>query len=249
MKETPSYRSETTLAFIDILGFKEKLKNNSLTEIIRILNDIKQADNSNKYLKMVNIETKLLSDSLIVFAQLTEQKHVTAFFVYLSTIIARIHKLGDVVTRGYVSCGDHYSTEDFWISKAFVEAYICESKLAIHPRVILGQSSIDNIKKIYPEFLKPGHLKRDFDGFWFINYLMCIDEAYTPNDTNLIANFGGNNVEFSLKEHKKTILQGIKNQKNNINKYLWLANYHNDHIACNISLPNKNNLLINIDEY
>ena len=250
MKKTnPTYRSETTLAFIDILGFKEKLKTKALSEIIKLLNDIKQADNSNKYLKMVGVETKLFSDSLIVFAQLTEQRHVTAFYVYLSIVIARVHKLGDVVTRGYVSCGDHYSDNDFWISKAFVEAHTCEAKYSVHPRVIIGQSAINNVSKIYPEFLKPGHLKRDSDGYWFINYLMCIDEAYTPNEHNIIANLGGNNITLSLKEHKATILEGLKNQKAVISKYLWLANYHNSHVIDHINIPNKEELLIDIDEY
>jgi len=198
---------------------------------------------------LVSIDTKLLSDSLIVFAQLKEEKHVTAFFVYLSTLIARIHKIGDVVTRGYVSCGDHYSDNDYWISKAFVEAYTGESKFAIHPRVILGQSSIDNIKKVYPAFLKPGHLTRDLDGFWFINYLMCIDEVYTPNEINIVVNINGTNIESSLRVHRQTIIQGLKNHKRSINKYLWLANYHNRHVREKINLRNKNDLIIKIDEY
>lgn len=248
-EENPAYDADTMLAFIDILGFKKLLSKKTLPQIVNIINDIKQVDNSSEYSKMLTINTKLISDSFVVYAQLTEPKHVTAFYVYLSTIIARVHRLGSVVTRGYISTGDHYYKDEIWISPAFVEAYIGETKYSIHPRVILGESTLNYLNKIYPEFLNPNHLKRDSDGYWFINYMTCISEAYQPKDKTIIANLSSPNLEQSLKEHKESIISGLENEKENMNKYFWLASYHNAYINENIKLANKQDFLIDTKDY
>lgn len=250
LEENVTYDADTMLAFIDILGFKELLKEKTLAQIVNIIDDIKQLDNSIKYSKMLTINTKLISDSFVVYAQLTEPKHITAFYVYVSTIIARVHRLGSVVTRGYISTGNHYNKDEIWISPAFVEAYIGETKKSIHPRVILGKSTLDYINKIYPRFLDSNFLKRDSDGYWFINYMTCISGAYTPKGETIIASMSTRKSENSpLKEHKKAIIFGLQNKKKYINKYFWLASYHNAYVNKKNNLDNKQDFLIDTKNY
>lgn len=119
MKEnqlSPQYTSDTMLAYIDILGFKKLLENEPLSNIVEIIENILKVDNSSSYAEMLKIKTNLISDSFVVYAQLTEPKHLTAFFVYLGTIIGKIHRIGNIITRGFVSSGDHYSKDNLWIS-------------------------------------------------------------------------------------------------------------------------------------
>jgi hypothetical protein len=153
------------------------------------------------------------------------------------------------VTRGYVSNGDHYYAKEIWISPAFVEAYLGEAKKSVHPRVILGDSAKNRIDKIYPKFIDSGFFKRDSDGFWFINYMNCISNAYKPNGTRIIGDLSSNNLEASLQSHKGTILKGLENEKEHSNKYMWLANYHNVYIIENINLKNNADFLIDITKF
>lgn len=246
----PTYASDTILAFIDILGFKRILDNKSLPEIVDIVNGILHFNNSGDYIKILpTIKTKLISDSFVVYAQLKEPIHVTAFYVYLSTIIANIHRLGRVITRGYISNGNHYYNDDIWISPAFVDAYLGESKKAIHPRVIMGDSAITRLNKIYPNFIKSGFFKRDTDGYWFVNYLQCISNAYKPNGNNIIVDLGSQNLESSLRSHKESIENGLNNELDHTSKYIWLANYHNSYVTDNIKLESKKKFLIKIEKY
>lgn len=248
--EMPAYESDTTLAFIDILGFKRILSDKALPEIVDIINSILDFNNSEAYEKMLpSLKTKLISDSFIVSAQLHESKHATAFFVYLSTIIANIHRLGRVVTRGYISNGEHYYKNDIWISPVFVEAYLGESKKSIHPRVIIDSLASDQINKISPDFLNSLFFKRDSDGFWFVNYMICIANNYKPNDDHIIAYLNSSGLQKALEEHKETILNGLNNEKLHLSKYIWLANYHNNYITENIKLKNTYDYLIDVSSY
>jgi hypothetical protein len=250
MVNIPAYESDTTFAFIDILGFKRILSEKPLPEILEIVNSILHFDNSREYNNMLpTLKTKLISDSFVVYAQLKEPRHATAFYVYLSTIIANIHRLGRVVTRGYISNGNHYNNNEIWISPAFVEAYLGESNKSIHPRVIIGETAKKQIDKIYPEFINSGFFKRDSDGYWFINYMTCISKAYSPNGNSIIAEMNSKGLEESLRAHKETILNGLNNEKDHLNKYLWIANYHNSFINENIRLKNNADFLIEIKNY
>ncbi len=247
---TPTYQSNTMLAFVDILGFKNILSKKTLQEILDITNSILQADNSPDYLEMLpTLKTKLISDSFVVYAQILEPNHIVAFNVYLSTIIAGIHRLGRVVTRGFISAGDHYSDDTVWISPTFVEAYTGEENFSIHPRVILGDSAIQLINNIHPEFIMSGFLKRDLDGYYFVNYLNCIANNYKPSGGTINAYMNPGDLEISLQDHVETILNGILNEKQNINKYIWLANYHNNYLIENIKIKNIEQYLIEVAKY
>lgn len=248
--EIPIYSSGTTLAFIDILGFRKLLLEKTLSEIVEIVKSILNFNDSSDYEQMLpSLKTKLISDSFIVYAQLKEGKHVTAFFVYLSTIIANIHRLGRVVTRGYISKGNHYYNDDIWISPVFVEAYLGESKKSIHPRVIIDASAKEQINKISPDFINSNFFKRDSDGYWFINYMQCISNAYKPNGNKIVAEMNGFGLESALQSHKETILNGLNNEKEHSNKYIWLANYHNSYINESVKLKNNLDFIIDIRNY
>lgn len=247
--KNPEYTPDTMLAFIDILGFKELLDNKGLPEIVETIENILNTDNSPEYVKMLKIKTELISDSFVIFAQLTDSAHLTAFFVYLGTVIGRIHRIGNIITRGFVSNGNHYSTDKLWISPVFVAAYNGEQKKAVHPRVIIGDSAIRQINRLESSFINLKYFNQDTDGFRYVNYLAFISEAYQPNGTNITANLATPNLRESLNSHKQTIINGLDNHKPHINKYYWLANYHNNYINDNIKLENKQELLINLTKY
>lgn len=245
----PEYDSDTMLAYIDILGFKGFLEKKELPELVNMIEIILEADNSSSYDKMLSIETKLISDSFVIYARITEAKQLSVFFTYLGTIIGRIHRIGDIVTRGYVAYGKHYSSEKLWISPVFVEAYSGEQKKAIHPRVILGESAENLIKNMDFNFIDSGWFMRDDDGFRYINYLMCIAEAYQPMIDHINVTLNSPNLRENLSQHKRTIINGLEHYGDHLSKYFWLASYHNTYIMDNVVLDNKEDLLIDLKGY
>ena len=246
---TPKYDSDTILAYIDILGFKKLLNNEELPHIVEMVENILKADNSQSYNGMLEIKTNLISDTFVVYAQLTEPKHITAFLTYLGTIIGRIHRIGNIITRGYVSSGLHYSKNNLWISPVFVEAYEGEQKYSIHPRVIMSESAIELIRRIEASFIDSGWLVRDDDGFRFVNYMMCISDAYRPTGDHIVVSLGSPGLEEALIAHKRTVEYGLVNFKSYLSKYYWLANYHNSYITKNVKLAAKDELLIDLSQY
>jgi hypothetical protein len=246
----PQYTTETMLAYLDILGFTEFLKDKPLPQLVEIIENILRADNCSSYVKMLKINTKLISDTFVVFAKVTEPKHLTAYFVYLGTIISRIHTLGKVITRGCVANGDHYSTDTIWISPVYVTAYIGEHMKSIHPRVILDDSAINVINRINSGFLETtGLLLRDDDGYRYINYLMCLSDTYQANGDHVFGYLNNPTLRDGLIKHRKSLIYGLDNYKKHLSKYYWLSNYHNTHIMKNIHLANKEDLLIDLTLY
>ncbi|MEI2675485.1 MAG: hypothetical protein V9F05_15720 [Chitinophagaceae bacterium] len=246
----PTYTPNTTLAFIDILGFKSMLSNKPLPEIVDTINSILHFDNSADYKKMLpTLNTKLISDSFIVYAQLRDANHVTAFYVYLLSVIANVHKLGKVMTRGYVSNGEHYFNDEMWISPVFLEAYLGEQYTAIYPRVVIGELAIVHANNLSNNFISPGFFSKDTDGQWFMNYMQCIGNNYKPNVTNIIADINSKGLEPGLFSHKDAILFGFTYEKKHFKKYNWLANYHNDYINKCVNTVDNSRFLIDIDQY
>jgi hypothetical protein len=111
----------------------------------------------------------------------------------------------------------------------------------------LGPSAVDRVNNLYPKFLNSGFVKRDDDGFRFINYMMCISDVYQPSGDTIIANMGGTGLEAALEAHKRNIEYGLSNYKLYVNKYYWLATYHNNYIKDHIRLKNKESYLINLE--
>lgn len=235
-----SYDTETMLAYIDILGFKKFLETKPLPQIVKIMKGILKADNSSAYAGMLDIKTTLISDAFVIWAQPERPEHVTAFFTYLNTVAGQVHKMGGVITRGCVACGDHYCNENLWISPVFVAAYVGEQKNAIHPRIILDETAIARITKVYASYLD--NMEIDSDGYRYINYLMYASEAYKPSGDMITVDLGNSGLRQSLEAHMNMILAGLNGDSAHRSKYIWLANYHNSYVRKGVR--DKEGLLI-----
>lgn len=241
------------MAFIDILGFKEKLKS-PLDDILNIMNEVLKTDNKSEYNQLLKIKTRLISDSFVIYSELTDEKSLTCFIVFVGVVVAKIHKYGNILTRGCIAYGNHYEDQQLWISPVFVDAYTWESKISIVPRIILHTSIIEKIKLISPSYLSTWFLT-DIDGYIYLNYIQHINEAYKPNQNAIAANMSTNRSNsstlfVSLEDHKNVIVNGIELYSKNPtikSKYIWLANYHNNYVL-KTGIINKSDLLISFNE-
>lgn len=240
---------KTLFAFLDIMGYKEMVLGageNQLNalELIENLEKVIQScireniDNSGKSIKDLEIKYTIFSDSVCINVRIGEDKEFNDkeqkySYSYIEECYIRLYCLCRLVAsiqmqsleygiifRGAISVGRHYQSGNVTFSSALVKAYIAESKLAKYPRVIFCLESDYNILKALQEsMIHSGLVCMDGD-LPFIDYMALINSFQFEPEI----------VSSYLDYHKDIILKGIENNLTEVHvleKYLWLANYHN----------------------
>jgi hypothetical protein len=159
------------VAYIDILGFKEMLKNGDFDtktrEIVGALEDRRGYDREHHpYLDYLAI-----SDTIIVTAKL---EHASELLWKVSQLQNKLLSLG-FCTRGGISFGEllvYGSPINNIFGQALVDAYLLEYERAIYPRVIVDDGIVKQIRTEIAS-KKSGReetlLLRDRDGVTFVN--------------------------------------------------------------------------------
>lgn len=179
------------LVFIDILGFKEIIRDSrKLDEILRLLESIRDR-NSNFHLQIqpqngmaianfipdfISFSDHLIMSYPLGNDQYCQSNNFQMFSNDLSRIIYELHlqslKLGFLL-RGAVAVGEMYYDRERVIifGNNLNEAIQDESRLAVYPRVVASES--------YIRFLADRNennpfMEEDFDGMYFYNYAAFI---------------------------------------------------------------------------
>lgn len=216
------------IAFVDILGFKEMIKNRiDIPSVVQLLQNIKNKTSSfdlqftqqdNKTYANYIPDFISFSDHMIISFPFSDNtgrhyQEYNVFSTYLYKIIVDLQI--DALTRGYllrgaITIGDVYYEANIIFGDKLIEAIEDEAHLAIYPRIIASQSLINFVKSYNLHF---PYFKLDCDGILYIDYIAAIKDA--PNDEQ-------------LKNIKNMIEKNIQSQvvKNNLNikaKWGWLA--------------------------
>lgn len=214
-------------AFIDLLGFKNRIKNN-FEETVKYY---KQFYLSKKYIQAMN---KNIKDQVNKTLQIEETINDTKTSMFSDSIIISSSNLRDILDeiaqltawllslgflfRGGIGYGKFYeidSSKDIvLVSEGLVQAVQIESEQAIYPRIMLHESVIKELQLVLdnPEssvFNFARYIIQDESNSWFINPFFL-----NPDISNII----------------ETNEQNIKKYegKDFINKYIWfreLCNY------------------------
>lgn len=129
----------------------------------------------------------------------------------------------NIIFRGAITVGNHYSSENVMFSNALVKAYTAESKYAIYPRIILDNTHDNDFLNLYQvinAMVHNGLTVRDKD-------IVFIDYVGRINNMRMI---GPGFTERHLSYHKKFIEDNLtiyRDDKKVLKKYIWLAKYHN----------------------
>lgn len=201
------------VAFIDILGFSQMVKldatsdqSNFLTIFKDAIGEVRQTFGEND-----SLDVKMFSDSIVVGAPMTPDnlKRVLEACIDLQRRFLR----RNVLVRGGISLGKHYSDEQVTFSAALVAAYEIESKLARFPRIVVDKNLLDYFEN-HPgtgEDLKANALslmKRDRDGACFTHFLRHEDfEDSTAKLREMLA---------PQRSAEDTVLEKLR----------WLHDYH-----------------------
>jgi hypothetical protein len=181
------------IAFLDILGFKNKVldsetKPEILEKIIqssKIVNaitaeNLKMSGDSTEQ-RAIQIRGRFFSDSLVFFLR-KNPSDITELFFIIRFIQDQLWER-DICLRGSVVIGQMYwseSDDKITVGTGLINAYRCESKVAIYPRIVVSDDLYDYILgKRIPA--KPfgnnatenltGFIHQDADGVHFLDLL------------------------------------------------------------------------------
>lgn len=129
--------------------------------------------------------------------------------------------------RGALALGDFHIRDGVIFGPALVDAAELEHEVAVHPRIILSSDAEKSQRRDLAFYGEPERspqswvLRRDGDGWTFINYLsVLLDETDDPRS--------------GLEMHRDKIvgqLSETRTRKRVWEKYRWVAEYHNDFVG------------------
>jgi hypothetical protein len=246
-------------AYIDILGFSEKIKENDLTFFSSYLNTlekelqhIEDTHDLSGQKGFKSFELKIFTDNFIFghpWFDTYGESELGNIFEALSHIQFTFVK-SNIFIRGAISVSDLYMDENIVLGPALIESYKLESEKALNPRIILSSDVREIVKKhinYYADHNSSPQSKEylvDIDGYSFINYLFILFyDGYPPEKITV--------EELIL--HKDPIVLNLNLHRNNFklfDKYSWVANYHNFFCDNYVlpSYPNVDLVKIKIDE-
>jgi len=137
-----------------------------------------------------------------------------------------------VILRGAISVGPISmnaidKADELMFGPALVRAYKLENETAVFPRIVIDRELMGKLSS--ESIVNHSFIKNGDDGISFINYLFGCNEFYQADEP-----ISFNNSPTTLANHKKMIEKSIMQLKSKgkpsdrvLQKYLWLANYHN----------------------
>jgi len=223
-------------AYLDILGFSQKIKENDLKYFSRYLNVLEkelkhiedQHDLSGKE-GFKSFELKIFTDNFVFghpwydeFGE-SELGNIFEVLAHIQFTFAK----SDIFIRGAISMSNLYMDEHIVLGPALVDAYKMESEKALNPRIILSNEVVDVVRKhinYYAEHKSAPQSKEylvDIDGVYFVNYLFILfyDSDYPESI-----------IIHELIAHRGPMIINLKLHKANFKlfeKYAWTASYHN----------------------
>lgn len=238
--------SEYHVAFLDILGFKNLAMSTQLSKkkiICKYFNLINTTiKDINRNILNININSIVISDSVIlsVLTETENQEKIQTLRQICRAIQIIQFKLAkmNLWLRGGISSGEAYfnSNENQVVGPAYVNAYLLEENVAIHPRVILdnnlikilnvesAQELVEIINNEGPVGSEYNFIKRNILFRWTFDNFRKLSLG---KDVALFVDYLV--YAFEDIQNLETIINNIKSDiytNNNIyNKFRWVSDY------------------------
>ena len=235
------------VTFLDILGFKEKVKNVAQNEIKTILTKLEKETVPNGEIDtFYKAETIIFSDSIVRVRKIESPKNKEyPIGLLFNELIELLHGQSmliqnNILIRGGITFGEIFLENNQIFGPALIKAYEFESKYAKYPRIVIDPDLIKEFKN-NKLLRKTGHTLKDEieyiadltcksdDGLLFVDYARAIERELDEPEMYPVF----------LECHKKVITENSKifaQYDKHMEKYVWMATYHNKIIN---SLPDK----------
>jgi len=207
--------------YIDILGFSRMVKNDC--ENISDNKYFEKLKESFFFIKGkfgTDVEMKQFSDSIIVSIPLkpSRQEEFIKIIDIARNIQIEMFKK-EILSRGGMSFGKHFSENDFIFSDALINAYNLEKDHAKNPRIIISQDLL-SLFEIENLLVSERKIIKEDDGRYFVNYINLIN----IDECNKVLNSifpNGSEYDYSIAE-----------------KYRWLYEYASFYFGNDLEIKN-----------
>ncbi|MCM1500914.1 MAG: hypothetical protein NC124_20845 [Clostridium sp.] len=212
--------AECYIAFLDILGFKKFIADNSCDEIAKVFarfsnrKPLKAAYLGNKIIISENtaneLKIKVMSDSICFYIDVNLPNALLCIIMSCMNFQYDLYKNNiPIFLRGAIVRGHLYANKDIIYGPGLTQAYLLEENNASYPRIILTgetlQFVVDNNENSdvdYRSILK-SILIRDDDAFYAVNCIKMLfdgDQATYENVENQIKYMLDTTVDGSIRD-------------------------------------------------
>jgi hypothetical protein len=209
------------VAFIDLLGTSEAIKNDENDTNLNTMNYILQSAidmSADNHLTKATVQVKAFSDNIVFAMEIPNDSDNMEHMSRVHNILEicayfqiAAFKMG-ISTRGGITIGDFFCNEIFVWGKGLLRAYTLESKIAIFPRIVIDT----NVISLVPDCDNSGkkhHIKTDVDGVVFLDYL----SFFCSNTRNEY-------IKRTLNDAKR-IVNLLNKDERAIQKIRWIISY------------------------
>lgn len=237
------------VTFIDILGFREILRERHATEIRRLIRSLRKFGEGDgdrreppRRMKEHRLHSEAFSESVsdaIIRCRTVDTQYPSGPLIH--ELIDLTHCMIECVAAGIVlragmTIGEaHIEQGGPLFGDAVARAVELESRHAIYPRILIDHQLIaqyeqderlwqDRERDLYEDRLLRNFVALDADGSFYLDYL----RAAGPGEFD-----AGVQGQFDfLRLHRTLTEAGLSHAREDVRrKYVWLANYHNAFVA------------------
>ena len=172
---------EYVIAFIDILGASEKIKEDSEKSLNIVHTVYENALISceklydNEYIKELKPLIRIWSDNIVIAVPIKQNNDFAAFtsIAILSGLIQYEFLHYRYLVRGGIAIGDFFVDETMVWGKALLDAYYIESNVSIYPRIVIHPEIVGKLNLATNKY-RQKWIKQDSDGLFFVDYMQEI---------------------------------------------------------------------------
>ena len=215
--------SDSFVAFLDILGFKEYVMKNSYKYVDDLCKDILCFSNlllksPSKYFTKEMLDTvtvNIISDSIVISVPKSTRRSLEILLLTVNTIVINILREYHLLCRGGIYEGYYHSEENIAFGPALVQAYLLQENIAVNPRIIMP-------RHVYDVYCVTCHDKAMIEDLYDLIQIEADEEFF-------IADYIG----FSLRRYAYDVVNGVIPQIYAKSLFWSIKNLVEDELACN----------------
>lgn len=154
------------VGFVDLLGYKAMVMHDSEASpgATQYVDRLYKISKTMKNHVDASIEFKFFSDCIVLSTDVSFESFVRLCSTCRSLQCGLLEE--EILSRGGISFGKHFSDEDFLFSRGLVDAYLLEIEKARTPRIVISPDLIELYRGRDVSFLV-----KERDGLSFVDYL------------------------------------------------------------------------------
>ena len=220
--------NEGIVAFIDVLGVSQYVKNHELSKLSFILSIGKNINHTTSKANKYNIRGFYFADTFVLVSN--NIKEISQLLFVIRYIHDKAIENGFLI-RGSIAKGKvHFprKNDGIFLGEAYFKAYELESQIAIYPRVLIDESLANKVQNIdaYPlgqrDIKLYEFIKEDFDGLHYVDLLnpkisRWKQETLERHNGDFAIKFIPNNDSERFRKLVKKLCELIRSFSNNSN--------------------------------